>query len=67
MRIWRAFYAFMWIYIFLNNALYWTYFVEFVYNQDTTPDTHLRQLWRGVALMWSPVILTCLSYTLLYY
>ena len=26
MQVWRAFYAFMWIYIALNNALYWTYF-----------------------------------------
>ena len=34
MRVWRAFYAFMWIYISLNNALYWTYFVEFV-NHET--------------------------------
>ena len=66
MRVWRAFYAFMWIYIGLSSALYWTYFAEFV-NPPASASGHLRELFRYVALSYTPVILSSLSYSLLYY
>ena len=67
MRIWRAFYAFMWVYIALNLSLYWTYFAEFVNHESTKSETKLRGLLKGVILSYTPVILSSLSYALLYF
>ena len=61
MKVWRGFYGFLWIYIALNLALYWTYFGEFVDN-DVSQSSSL-----GLLLFYIPAILTSLSYALLYY
>ena len=66
MRVWRAFYAFMWCYIALNSALYWIYFAEFV-NPPDAASSDLRELLRYIALSYTPLILSVLSYSLLYY
>ena len=66
MRIWRTFYAFMWIYIALNLTLYWTAYGEYV-DHEEKDYTEKEAIVRYVVLSYVPVILSSLSYTLLYY
>ena len=65
MKVFRLFYAMIWVQMFLNSILYWTLFGQEIGRyQDTTDD---KDQMKFLALLMFPSILMALDYALLYY